>query len=59
MHGGVTWQVMKPKAPPDCVAQVEPVGQSASVAQVGRAPAGQDAMHALMFVVLGVFALGK
>jgi hypothetical protein len=50
---------MKPKAPPVCCAQVEPIGQSASVVQVGRAPAGHDAMQALMFVVLGVFALGR
>jgi hypothetical protein len=59
MHGGVTWHVMKPYAPPDCCSHVEPVGQSASVVHVWRAPAGQEPAHSLTFVVLGVFALGR
>jgi hypothetical protein len=38
---------------------VDPVGQLASVVHVWRAPAGHVLAHSLMFVVLGVFALGK
>ena len=51
MHGGITRHVMKPYAPPVCAWHAKPIGQSAFVAQVCRAPAGQLAMHPLTLLV--------
>ncbi len=49
-HEGGARQMPKPYVPTVCVWHVSPIGQSAFVAHVWRAPAGQAAIHWVMFV---------